>query len=165
MAEFAPIIQVVAWGTRLSLRLYEFAISNPSATRDANRIAKSVSLFSLMLKQVGTLLREDVTSPSPESYETVQDVTLLAQNAFAAIEHVVSTKPPPDASRDSDSPLSSPPRKLDLVSKSKLHYLLAYVDALNSTLSVMLQAFYTVRVIAWSRSADSPLLSRHRMLS
>ncbi|KAL1624979.1 hypothetical protein SLS54_003705 [Diplodia seriata] len=152
MAEFAPIIQVVAWGTRLSLRLYGFGISNPSATRDANRIAKSVSLFSLMLKQVGTLLREDVTSPSPESYETVQDVTLLAQNAFAAIEHVVSTKPPPDASRDSDSPLSSPPRKLDLVSKSKLHYLLAYVDALNSTLSVMLQAFYTVRVIAWSRS-------------
>ncbi|KAL1643456.1 hypothetical protein SLS58_004814 [Diplodia intermedia] len=152
MAEFAPIIQVVAWGTRLSLSLYEFGISNPSATRDANRIAKSVSLFSLMLKQVGTLLREDVTSPSPESYETVQDVTLLAQNAFAAIEHVVSTKPPPDASHDSDSPLSSPPRKLDLVSKSKLHYLLAFVDALNSTLSVMLQAFYTVRVIAWSRS-------------
>ncbi|KAB2574354.1 hypothetical protein DBV05_g6913 [Lasiodiplodia theobromae] len=148
MAEFAPIIQVVAWGTKLSLGLYDFGISNPSATRELNRTAKSVSLFSLMLKQVGTLLREDVTSPSPESYETVQDITLLAQNAFAAIEEVLPTKPLPH----SDDPVSSPPRKLDLVSKSKLHYLLAYVDSLNATLSVMLQAFYTVRVIAWSRS-------------
>lgn len=151
MAEFAPIIQVVAWGTKLSLGLYDFGISNPSATRELNRTAKSVSLFSLMLKQVGTLLREDVTSPSPESYETVQDITLLAQNAFAAIEEVLPTKPLPH----SDDPASSPPRKLDLVSKSKLHYLLAYVDSLNATLSVMLQAFYTVRVIAWSRSDDS----------
>ncbi|OJD32764.1 uncharacterized protein BKCO1_3600024 [Diplodia corticola] len=149
MAEFAPIIQVVAWGTKLSLSLYDFAIQNHSATRDANRIAKSVSLFSLMLKQVGTLLREDVASPSPESYETVQDITLLAQHAFAAIDEVLASRPQPN---DPDGSASSPPRKLDLVSKSKLHYLLAYVDALNSTLSVMLQAFYTVRVIAWSRS-------------
>lgn len=152
MVEIASIIQVVAAGTRLSLSLYDFAISNPSATREANRVAKSVSLFALMLKQVGTLLKEDLTSPSPEAYETVQDITLLAQNAFSAIEDVVPNKPSLDQSQDVDKSAPSPRRKWDLVSKTKLHYLLAYVDSLNSTLSVMLQAFYTVRVIAWSRS-------------
>ncbi|KAH7062061.1 hypothetical protein B0J12DRAFT_549680, partial [Macrophomina phaseolina] len=152
MVEIASIIQVVASGTRLSLSLYDFAISNPSATRDANRVAKSVSLFALMLKQVGTLLKEDLTSPSPEAYETVQDITLLAQNAFSAIEDVVPSKPPIDVPHHLDESASSPKRKWDLVSKTKLQYLLAYVDSLNSTLSVMLQAFYTVRVIAWSRS-------------
>lgn len=152
MVEIASIIQVVAAGTRLSLSLYDFAISNPSATREANRVAKSVSLFALMLKQVGTLLKEDLTSPSPEAYETVQGITLLAQNAFSAIEDVVPNKPSLDQSQDVDKSAPSPRRKWDLVSKTKLHYLLAYVDSLNSTLSVMLQAFYTVRVIAWSRS-------------
>lgn len=153
MVEIASIIQVVASATKLALGLYDFGISTPSATRDANRIAKSLSLFALMLKQVGTLLKEDLTSPAPEAYETVQDITLLAQAAFAAVEDVVST--------DADEAASSPRRKWDLVSKTKLQYLLAYVDSLNSTLSVMLQAFYTVRVIAWSRSDFLSPLLRH----
>ncbi|KAL1623598.1 hypothetical protein SLS56_008238 [Neofusicoccum ribis] len=152
MVELASIIQVVASATRLSLSLYDFAISSPSATREANRVAKSVSLFALMLKQVGTLLKEDLTSPSPQSYETVQDITLLAQTAFAAVEEVVSGRPQRDAPQDADESATPPRRKLDLVAQTNLRYLLAYVDSLNSTLSVMLQAFYTVRVIAWSRS-------------
>ncbi|EOD49197.1 hypothetical protein UCRNP2_4039 [Neofusicoccum parvum UCRNP2] len=152
MVELASIIQVVASATRLSLSLYDFAISSPPATREANRVAKSVSLFALMLKQVGTLLKEDLTSPSSQSYETVQDITLLAQTAFAAVEEVVSGKPQRDAPQDADQSATPPRRKLDLVAQTKLRYLLAYVDSLNSTLSVMLQAFYTVRVIAWSRS-------------
>ncbi|KAF2084215.1 hypothetical protein K490DRAFT_68998 [Saccharata proteae CBS 121410] len=157
MAEIASIIQVVAWGTRLSLSLYDFAISCPAATRDANRLAKSVSLFALMLKQVGTSLKEDSTIPSVEAAETVQDVTIAANDVFAAVQAVLPSPRPTNADAVTDDSDGSEEEAWDDRIALKCRYLLLFVDSLNSTLSVMLQAFYTVRVIAWSRSRGDRL--------
>ncbi|KAK8254786.1 hypothetical protein HDK77DRAFT_11940 [Phyllosticta capitalensis] len=154
MAEIASVINVVAWGTRLSLSLYDFGIANAAATRQANKIAKSVSMLTLMLKQVGTLLKEDTTTPSIEAVETVQDIVLHTNNAFAAIEALIPVNPPVEAAAVESEPQK---RKWDLVSTDNLLYLHTYVETLNSTLSVMLQALYTVRVIAWSRSRQDRL--------
>ncbi|KAK8168481.1 hypothetical protein BKA80DRAFT_308227 [Phyllosticta citrichinensis] len=157
MAEITSVINVVAWGTRLSLSLYDFGIANAAATRQANKIAKSVSMLTLMLKQVGTLLKEDNTTPSEEAVDTVGDIVVHTNNAFAAIEALIPVNLHLEAAAvESDVPAAQR-RKWDLVSTDNMQYLLTYVETLNSTLSVMLQALYTVRVIAWSRSRQTRL--------
>src|SRR4051812_43940697 len=105
MAEIASIIQFVAWGTRLSLGLYDFSSSISSATRDINRIAKGVSLFSLTLKQVGVALKEDDTVPSPEAFETVQEILHQCHGVFTEIEALIPVKQVRDYGA-SDKPLS-----------------------------------------------------------
>ncbi|KAF2142174.1 uncharacterized protein K452DRAFT_287392 [Aplosporella prunicola CBS 121167] len=153
----ASIIHVVAWGTRLSLNLYDFAIANPASTREANTLAKSVSLFALMLKQVGTSLKEDTTIPSGEAFETVQDIVLQANDVFAAIQAAVPDKSKRDGVRFENGHDGVKERGWSDVVHDRLRYMLPYVRSLNSTLAVMLQAFYTVRVIAWSRSRQDRL--------
>jgi hypothetical protein len=67
MAEIATIIiSLVSWGSRLALDLYKLGGAVSSATRDINRVAKTVTLLSLTLKQVGATIKEDDIVPSPE---------------------------------------------------------------------------------------------------
>lgn len=66
MAEIVTIISLVSWGSRLALDLYKLGSAVSSATRDTNRIAKTVTLLSLTLKQVGATIKADDIVPSPE---------------------------------------------------------------------------------------------------
>jgi len=74
MAEIAAIIiSLVSWGSRLALDLYKLGGAVSSATRDINRIAKTVTLLSLTLKQVGAIVKEDDIVPSPEVCALLQN--------------------------------------------------------------------------------------------
>lgn len=157
MAEIASIIQFVAWGTRLSLHLYEFGVSVSSATRDVNRIAKGVSLFSVTLKQVGVSLKEEASLrdseavPSPEAFETVKEILNQCHAVFTEIEALVPLKQMRDESA-SGKPLSLIQKwKWSLTSKAKMDYLLSHLESLKLTLSVMIQTFYTARIIRWAK--------------
>ena len=67
MAEIATIvISLVSWGSRLALDLYKLGGAVSSGTRDINCIAKTITLLSLTLKQVGATIKEDDIVPSPE---------------------------------------------------------------------------------------------------
>ena len=85
MAEIATIISLVSWGSRLALDLYKLGGVVSSATRDINRIAKTVTLLSLTLKQVGATIKEDDTVPSPEVYalcKIIENKTIILKSMF-----------------------------------------------------------------------------------
>lgn len=50
----------------LALDLYNVATTASFTPTDFSRIAKSISTFSLTVKQVGTIIREDDSLASPE---------------------------------------------------------------------------------------------------
>jgi hypothetical protein len=66
MADLGVIISFVSWGSKLALELYKFAATVPWAVDDITDIARSVSDFSLTIKHVATLIKEDDSYPSGE---------------------------------------------------------------------------------------------------
>jgi hypothetical protein len=66
MADLAGVFSIVSWASSLALELYKLATKAPSALNSINTITKSISNFSSTVKQVGTIIREDDSLPSPE---------------------------------------------------------------------------------------------------
>lgn len=66
MAVLAAILPVVSRSSCLALELYEFAASSPGAAKDFVQVAKAINNFALILKQVGTIIKEDDRIPSLE---------------------------------------------------------------------------------------------------
>lgn len=159
MAEIATIIiSLVSVGSRLALNLYKLGGAVSSATRDINRIAKTVTLLSLTLKQVGAAVKEDDIVPSPEAIETVQDILDQCRAIFSEIQALVPINELSDNHEElNDDENESKPLvriqkwKWSLRSKARMDYLLGHLESLKLTLLVMLQTFYMVRIIMWSR--------------
>ncbi|OCL10804.1 hypothetical protein AOQ84DRAFT_387264, partial [Glonium stellatum] len=168
MAEIATIISLVSWGSRLALDLYKFGRVVPSATRDISRIAKTITLLSLTLKQIGATIKEDDTIPSPEAIETTQGILDQCQAIFSEIQELVPVNEVgghhEKANNEEDEPaflVQGQKWKWSLTSKARMDYLLGHLESLKLTLSVMLQTFYTAKIIKWSR--EHPAISPERV--
>ncbi|KAF1987813.1 hypothetical protein K402DRAFT_46268 [Aulographum hederae CBS 113979] len=145
----ATIIQMVAWGTRLSLGLYEVGSTVPSATSDAYRLAKGVNLLSLVLRQVGACLKEYGTIPSYDAFEDVKQIIQQCRTVFTEIETVV---PVGELQENGEKALTAGENWMKPeFTESKIEYLLSHLEAIKLTVNVMTQTFYTVKVIAWSK--------------
>lgn len=159
MAEIATIIiSLVSWGSTLTLDLYKLGGAVSSATRDINRIAKTVTQLSLTLKQVGATIKEDDIVPSPEAIETVRDILDRCRTIFSEIRALVpinelsdNREDPNDDENESKPLVQIQKWKWSLRSKARMDYLLGHLESLKLTLSVMLQTFYMVKIIIWSR--------------
>lgn len=66
MAVLAAILPVVSRGSCLALELYQFAASSPGQAKDLIEVAKAINNFASILKQVGTIIKEDDRLPSYE---------------------------------------------------------------------------------------------------
>ncbi|KAF2842678.1 hypothetical protein M501DRAFT_925018 [Patellaria atrata CBS 101060] len=149
MAEIAPILRVIEWGTKLSLNLYGFSTSLPilEEARDIIGLAKEVVAFDVVLKQVIVTYKEKDSIPSEEAYTVIKDILKQCQDIFREIEELV----PPGKSKDdqvSSSPFTPVQEWIWTASSTiKGQCLSTSLAALKATLSVMLQSFYTVRVI------------------
>jgi hypothetical protein len=66
MAELAAILPVVSHCSYLALELYQFAASSPGEAKDHVKVAKAINNFASILKQVGTIIKEDDRLPSYE---------------------------------------------------------------------------------------------------
>ena len=64
MAELAGILPVVSRCSCLALELYQFAASSPGEARDFLKVVKAINNFASILKQVGTIIKEDDRLPS-----------------------------------------------------------------------------------------------------
>ena len=64
MAELAAILPVVSRCSCLALELYQFAASSPGEAKDLVKVAKAINSFASILKQVGTIIKEDDRLPS-----------------------------------------------------------------------------------------------------
>lgn len=66
MAVLAAILPVVSRSSYLALELYQLAASSPEEAKDLVKVAKSINNFASILKQVGTIIKEDDRLPSYE---------------------------------------------------------------------------------------------------
>lgn len=66
MAELAAILPTVSRSASLALELYRIAASTQDVARDYIKVAKSINSFASIVKQVGTIIKEDDRLPSHE---------------------------------------------------------------------------------------------------
>ncbi|KIW01460.1 uncharacterized protein PV09_07217 [Verruconis gallopava] len=154
------VLSIVAWGTRLTFGLYDFSAAQSAApaSEDVNRLAKEVNLLSQVLRQIGSRLKEDGSLPSQEAFNTVRQTLDQCQDVFREVESLVPLNPSRQNSQDG-SALSSTTGSMspwredvewNVLSQARAKYLLAHLEALRFTMSVMLQTLYTAKSIIWS---------------
>jgi hypothetical protein len=148
------ILQMVAWGTRLSFGLYDFSANVPPASGDIDSLAKEVNLLSLVLRQIGSNLKEEGGMTSERAFNTVIACLEQCRVVFVQIEQLVPVRALQDA--PGNDPLLTKRLRTELnwtpLCQSQSQYLLAYSESLKMTLSVMLQTLYTAKITLWSRS-------------
>ena len=66
MAVLADILPVVSRSSALALKLYGIAAESPGSAKDLVGVANSINGFAAILKQLGTIIKEDDRLPSPE---------------------------------------------------------------------------------------------------
>ncbi|KAF2644188.1 hypothetical protein P280DRAFT_226750 [Massarina eburnea CBS 473.64] len=149
MAVLAAILPFVSRCSALALNLYRLAAVETDAAKDLLKAAKAINNVSLIVKQVGTIIKEDDRLPSSEAFETLEDV--LAQ-CGAVLGEIESTFPHPS---EREYGYTERPRRLQPLQLSfmvgRLPYLLAHTDSLRSTLAVMLQTLHTAQSVMWAR--------------
>lgn len=146
----ASIIGVAGAGFRLSLILNAVGseISNPEC--DIHAIAKAISLFSLMLKQVGKTMEEGRTVASQSAIETATEIRDQSQVVFDEIKKMVDLA----QGRDDQGHLQSitiAQRAKWVFKKGKVQYLLGQLESLNLSLSIMLQILQMGKAITAAR--------------
>jgi len=160
-SEIHSVLQIVPWGTRLSLGLHDFSALVPSATNDIIQLAKEVNSFSLVLRQVGANLKEDGEFPSFDATQVVNEILQQSQMVFREVEHIVPFK----RVRQEEDELCTDDDTLSLTydwawgenSRLKAHYLLGHLESLKLTLSVLLQCLYVAKITTWSHQQRTQL--------
>lgn len=160
-SEIHNILQMVAWGTRLSLALYDFSACVPSATTDVTKLAKEVNLFSLVLRQVGASLKEDGGFPSWDAARTVKEILQQCEMVFREVEGIVPVRGIRDERgglvANGDGMFPDSHWGWSENSRLKACYLLGHLESLKLTLSVLLQCLYVAKITTWSRRQRTQL--------
>lgn len=66
MAVLAEILPVVSRSSNLALELYRLTAQPQDVAKEFVKVASAINEFALILKQVGTLIKEDDRLPSHE---------------------------------------------------------------------------------------------------
>ncbi|CAN9187355.1 unnamed protein product [Alternaria alternata] len=152
MAVLADILPVVSRSSALALKLYGIAAESPGSAKDLVGVANSINGFAAILKQLGTIIKEDDRLPSPEAIDTLDDVIDQAQTLLTSFESTSSTEDEEHRDQKDISRSTQNIRpQLDPSTKASLDYLTAHLEALSMTLSVLLQTLYAAQTIMWSK--------------
>lgn len=152
------VLSMVAHGTKLSFGLYDFSAHVSSASGDINSLAKEVNLLALVLRQVGSSLKEDGKIRSDEAIDTVTQILMQCREVFEEIEAIVPVKQLQGAQEvgaagvdDMTVARLRDGLEWNVLSRAKTQYLLAHLGSLKLTMSVMLQTIYTAKITTWER--------------
>lgn len=88
MAVLAAILPVVSKSSRLTLELYQAATESPVAATDFVKVGSGINGFASILKQVGTIIKEDDRLPSHEVYFPIFYVILSCTSGFVSFHQV-----------------------------------------------------------------------------
>ena len=153
-SENSNVVQMAAWGTRLSLELYDFSAAVPSATIDVTRLAKEVNLISLVLRQAGSNLKRDADIASVDGAQSVKEILQQFQQVFHEVESIVPLKrvqrEQDESSLDGVAVSTTHDWAWNENSRLKASYLLGHLESLKLTLSVLLQCLYVAKITTWS---------------
>ncbi|KIV81338.1 hypothetical protein PV11_03529 [Exophiala sideris] len=148
------VVGVAGAGFRLSLILNAVSCEDASAGFEVYRISKCITLFSMMLKQTGTLLQTADSVHSHEAVETAKSIADESTRVFEEIQDMVDrvgTKSGGDAA----SPTLQQKFKW-CFKKHRVTYLLAQLESLQLSLSVMLQVIVLGKLMASTNRSDPP---------
>ncbi|KAK4694069.1 hypothetical protein P7C71_g3446, partial [Lecanoromycetidae sp. Uapishka_2] len=143
----ASIIGVAGAGFRLSLLLNAVATEMANADCDIHNIAKGISLFSLMLKQVGKTMEEGKTVASQSAIETATEIRDQSELVFQEIERMVNLSQGRDEKGNIRS-ITITEKVKWCFKKQKVQYLLGQLESLKLSLSIMLQILQMGKAIA-----------------
>ena len=146
----ASVIGVAGAGFRLSLVLNAVGVEIATADLEIHKIAKEISLFSLMLKQVGLTMEATESIASLGALDTAKEITSQSQTVFNEVKDMVEMS----QKRDSNGHLRSitiAQRVRWCFKKQRVQYLLGQLESLKLSLSIMLQVLQLGKVVAASR--------------
>lgn len=146
----ASIIQVAGAGFRLSLLLNAVAAEMANADYDIRNVAKGISLFSLMLKQLGKTMEEGKTIVSQNAIDTATEIKEQSEKVFEEIRGMVDFTQGRDEKGRVRS-ITIAERVKWCFKKQKIQYLLGQLESLKLSLSIMLQILQMGQTIATTR--------------
>lgn len=121
-----------------------------NADVEIQSIARGISLFSLMLKQVGMTLEESESIASQSALDTVKEITGQSQLVFDEIKNMVEMVQKRDDKGNLRS-ITVAQRVKWCFKKQRVQYLLGQLESLKLSLSIMLQTLQLGKRIAKSR--------------
>lgn len=135
-------------GFRLSLILNAISCEVANAPNEIHQISKSVTLFSLMLKQIGTVLQAADSVQSREAVEAAKQVADESNRVFDEIKDML------DQVRNRDVDGSFKPTARQRIKwcfkKTRITYLLGQLESLKLSLSLMLQILQLGKMMAFT---------------
>ena len=146
----ASIIGVAGAGFRLSLVLNAVGTQISNAECDIHNIAKGISLFSLMLKQVGKTMEEGRTVATQSALDTATEIRDQSQVVFDEIKNMVDLAQAKDEYGYIRS-ITIAQRVKWCFKKQKVQYLLGQLESLKLSLSIMLQILQMGKAIVATR--------------
>lgn len=144
------MLQVAGAGFRLSLLLNAIGVKLATADRDIEKIAKEISLFSLMLKQVGQTLQEAESVASQAALDTANEIAAQSQTVFHEVNEMMEMS----QQRDGNGHLQLikiAQRVKWCFKKQRVQYLLGQLETLKLSLAIMLQILQLGKTIAAAR--------------
>lgn len=137
---------MAAVGFRLSLICNAVSCEIASAGVEIHGISKGVTMFSMMLKQVGNALQEADSVHSAEAVETAQEIADQCQVVFEEIREMLDKV----TTKRSDGHLapSVQQRFKWCFKKGRVQYLLGQLESLKLSLLVMLQILQLGKTMA-----------------
>lgn len=145
----ASIVGVAGAGFRLSLLLNAVGTQITNAECDIHNIAKGISLFSLMLKQVGKTMEESRTVATQSAIDTASEIRDQSQVIFDEIRNMVNLAQAKD--ENGRIRISIPQGVKWCFKKQKVQYLLGQLESLKLSLSIMLQVLQMGKTIVATR--------------
>lgn len=142
----ASIIGIAGAGFRLSVLLNVVGSEVASAGQEIHSISKAVTLFSLMLKQVGQTLQAPDSIHSHEAEQAAVQITNECRQVFDEIEYLLDKV---RTRRNDGTVMPTTLQKFKwCFKKHKVTYLLAQLESLKLSLSVMLQILQLGKLMA-----------------
>lgn len=152
MAVLAAILPVVSRSSCLALELYRFAASSQAEAKHLLKVARAINGFAAILKQVGTIIKEDDRLPSYEALDVLEDVTVQSQAVLREIENTTEIRRhEQDAETDDVRSPNKDRSRSGTVDGVRLAYFAVHLECLRLTLAVLLQTLYTSQSIMWSK--------------
>lgn len=141
------IVDVASAGFRLSLVLNAVGTGMTNPDCDIHHIAKNISLFSMMLKQVGVAMQDGRSFTAQAAAEAATEISHQGQLVFDEIKNMTDLS----QGRDEKGILRSitiAEKDKWAFKKYKVQYLLGQLEALKLSLAIMLQILQMGKSIA-----------------
>ncbi|MCJ1231929.1 hypothetical protein MMC12_008608 [Toensbergia leucococca] len=159
----ASVIGVAGAGFRLSLILNAVSLEVANADLEIQTIAKGISLFSLMLKQLGMMLEEADSIATPSAIDTAKELSNQSQTVFSEVKRMVDAVQKKDTNGNRRA-ITVIQRIKWCFKKQRVNYLLGQLESLKLSLSVMMQILQFGKVIASKRGDSMNPAAKEKMM-